>query len=153
LRSRAPFAPEHPDVFAAERSRSFLREYLAYASETGSAVLFELLVDGEVVASRIAFVLGDSLYLYFSGYHPRMSRYSVMTTCTMEAIKWAIKTGFKTINLSTGRDQSKLRWRPTEVPLIEVDLVASSWRGPVLHQFSRTVKKIRDRGLACARFG
>jgi CelD/BcsL family acetyltransferase involved in cellulose biosynthesis len=141
LRARAPFAPEHPDVFAAERSRSFLREYLAYASETGSAVLFELLVDGEVVASRIAFVLGDSLYLYFSGYHPGMSRYSVMTTCTVEAIKWAIKKGFKTINLSTGRDQSKLRWRPTEVPLIEVDLVASSWRGPVLHQFSRTVKK------------
>jgi hypothetical protein len=51
------------------------------ASEVGSAKLFELLVEGEVVASRIGFVLGDNLYLYFSGYHPRMSRYSVMTTC------------------------------------------------------------------------
>jgi CelD/BcsL family acetyltransferase involved in cellulose biosynthesis len=93
------------------------------------------------VASRIGFVLDDSLYLYFSGYHPRMSGYSVMTTCTAEAIKWAIEKGLKTINLSTGNDQSKARWRPTEVPLIEAQWVSPSWRGKVLHQFSRTVKK------------
>jgi CelD/BcsL family acetyltransferase involved in cellulose biosynthesis len=99
------------------------------------------LVDGEVVASRIGFVLDDSLYLYFSGYLPKMSRYSVMTTCTVEAIKWAIAKGFQTINLSTGRDQSKLRWRPTEVSLIEAQVVSPSWRGAVFHQFNYAVKQ------------
>jgi len=141
LRAQAPLTPKHPDVFASRAARSFLREYLALASEAGSAKVFELLVEGEVVASRIGFVLDDSLYLYFSGYHTRMSKYSVMTTCTAEVIKWAIANGFKTINLSTGRDQSKLRWRPTEVPLMEAQLVSPSWRGPAVHRFVRTVKK------------
>jgi CelD/BcsL family acetyltransferase involved in cellulose biosynthesis len=100
------------------------------------------LVEGQVVASRIGFALNDSLYLYFSGYHPRMSKYSVMTTCTAEAIKWAIQKGFKTINLSPGRDQSKLRWRPTEVPLIEAQWQSPSWRGPALHRISRTIKEV-----------
>jgi CelD/BcsL family acetyltransferase involved in cellulose biosynthesis len=141
LRAQAPITPKHADVFPPGPSRSFLREYLVRASEAGSAKLFELLVEGEVVASRIGFVLDDSVYLYFSGYHPRMRGYSVMTTCTAEAIKWAIEKGLKTINLSTGRDQSKLRWRPTEVPLIEAQWTSPSWRGRALHQFSRTVKK------------
>jgi len=140
-RAQAPIATKHPDVFVTERSRSFLREYLARASEAGLAKVFELLVDGEVVASRIGFVLDDSLYLYFSGYLPKMSRYSVMTTCTVEAIKWAIAKGFQTINLSTGRDQSKLRWRPTEVSLIEAQVVSPSWRGAVFHEFNYAVKQ------------
>jgi CelD/BcsL family acetyltransferase involved in cellulose biosynthesis len=142
LRAQAQILPKHPDVFASWASRSFLCDYLALASEAGSAKLFELLVEGEVVASRIGFVLDDSLYLYFSGYHPRMSKYSVMTTCTVEAIMWAIANGFKTINLSTGRDQSKLRWRPTEVPLIEAQWISPSWRGPALHRLERTVKRV-----------
>jgi hypothetical protein len=67
-----------------------------------------------------------------------------------EAIKWAIEKGLKTINLSTGRDQSKLRWRPTEVPLIEAQWVAPSWRGAVLHGFSRSIKKRVREGAAFA---
>ena len=141
LRAQAPFTPKHSDVFASAPARNFLREYMVGASGVGSAMLFELLVEGEVVASRIGFVLDDSLYLYFSGYRPTMARYSVMTTCTVEAIKWAIEKGVKTINLSVGRDQSKLRWRPTEVPLVESRWVSPSWRGSALHQFSHAVKK------------
>jgi CelD/BcsL family acetyltransferase involved in cellulose biosynthesis len=142
LRAHAPFTPKHADVFATGRSRSFLREFLARDSESGSTRLFELLVEGEVVASRIGFALNDSLYLYFSGYHPRMSKYSVMTTCTVEAIKWAMAKGFKTINLSQGRDHSKLRWRPIEVPLITAHWISPSWRGPALHGISRAVKGV-----------
>jgi CelD/BcsL family acetyltransferase involved in cellulose biosynthesis len=150
LRARAPITPRHADVFAARPSRSFLREYLMRASETGSAKLFELLVEGKVVASRIGFVLNDNLYLYYSGYHPAMSGYSVMTTCVAETIKWAIENGLKTINLSTGRDQSKLRWRPIEVPLVEVQWVAPSWRGAALHGLNRSIKKRTTEDAALA---
>jgi hypothetical protein len=141
LRAQAPITPKHADVFAAGPSRSFLLEYMTRSSASGSAKLFELLVEGEVVASRIGFVLNDNLYLYYSGYRPTMGRYSVMTTCLAEAIKWAIENGLKTINLSTGRDQSKLRWRPIEVPLMEVQWVAPSWRGAALHGLSRSIRK------------
>jgi CelD/BcsL family acetyltransferase involved in cellulose biosynthesis len=118
-----------------------LREYLNQVSETGSAKVFELLVEGHVVASRIGVVLGDHLYLYFSGFDPRMSRYSVMTTCKVEAIKWAIGQGIRTINLSTGRDRSKLRWRPAEVTLMEAHWLSSSWRGRMSHGFLHAIKK------------
>ena len=50
LRAQSTIKPEHADVFALGLSRSFLREYLARASEEGSVKLFELLVEGEVVA-------------------------------------------------------------------------------------------------------
>jgi CelD/BcsL family acetyltransferase involved in cellulose biosynthesis len=141
LRAQAPITPKHADVFARGPARRFLREYSSRASEVGSAKLFELLVEGQVVATRIGFVLGDQLYLYFSGYHPKMSRYSVMTTCTVEAIKWAISQGIRTINLSTGRDRSKLRWRPTEVSLMEGQWLSPSWRGRMSHGFIHAVKK------------
>jgi CelD/BcsL family acetyltransferase involved in cellulose biosynthesis len=116
----------------------------------GSAKLFELLVEGQVVASRIGFVLGDELYLYFSGYHPRMSSYSVMTTCNVEAIKWAISQGIRTINLSTGRDRSKLRWRPMEVSLMEAHWLSPSLRARMSHRFVHTLKKGVRRTAALA---
>jgi CelD/BcsL family acetyltransferase involved in cellulose biosynthesis len=141
LRAQAPITPNHADVFAPGPARRFLREYLNRVSEAGSAKLFELLVEGQVVASRIGLVLGDHLYLYFSGYHPRMSKYSVMTTCNVEAIKWAISQGIRTINLSTGRDQSKLRWRPIEVSLMEAQWLSPSWRGRMSHRFIHAMKK------------
>jgi CelD/BcsL family acetyltransferase involved in cellulose biosynthesis len=141
LRARAPSTPSHADVFAPLAARKFVLEYMSCASRLGSARLFELLVEGQVVASRIGFVLGDHLYLYFSGYHPKMSKYSVMTTCKVEAIKWAIQQGIRKINLSTGRDQSKLRWRPMEVSLMEAQWLSPSWRGRASHRFVHAMKK------------
>jgi CelD/BcsL family acetyltransferase involved in cellulose biosynthesis len=140
LRAQAPITPKHADVFAPGPVRGFLREYLDHVSEIGSAKVFELLIEGHVVASRIGFVLSDNLYFYFSGYDPRMSRYSVMTTCKVEAIKWAINQGIRTVNLSTGRDRSKLRWRPTELSLMEAQWLSPSWRGRMSHGFIHVMK-------------
>ncbi|HYC10647.1 MAG TPA: hypothetical protein VEC10_13485, partial [Steroidobacteraceae bacterium] len=40
------------------------------------------------------------------------ARYSVMTTTIVEAFKYAIANGLKTVNLSLNTERSKLRWRP-----------------------------------------
>jgi hypothetical protein len=56
--------------------------------------------------------VGDSIYLYYSGFDPTWARHSVMTTTVAETFKYAIEHGFRTVNLSIGREQSKLRWRP-----------------------------------------
>jgi hypothetical protein len=69
-----------------------------------------------VVATRIGFVVGRSLYLYYSGFDPRWSKYSVMTTTVVEAIKYAIGEGLNALNLSPGTDVSKTRGSPREVP-------------------------------------
>jgi len=62
--------------------------------------VFQLAIAGDVVALRIGFVIGGSLYLYYSGFDPRWSKYSVMTTTVVEAVKYAIGQGLTAINLS-----------------------------------------------------
>ena len=105
----------HGDWFEPAVARTFLHEAAQSLARTGQALVFELVVRGKVVATRVGFLLGSSLYLYYSGYSSEWAKYSVMTTCTAEAIQWAIRQGLKTVNLSFGRDVSKTRWAPREV--------------------------------------
>ena len=74
---------------------------------------------------RIGLISGDSVYFYYSGYDTAYSKYSVMTTTVAEGIKHCIESGFKTINLSTGRDVSKERWSPEETLYLEAELSGS----------------------------
>jgi CelD/BcsL family acetyltransferase involved in cellulose biosynthesis len=77
--------------------------------------IFQLRIASKIVATRIGFVVGDSLYLYYSGFDPQWARYSVMTTTVAEAIKYAIAQGLTTVNLSPAKDVSKTRWGPREI--------------------------------------
>ena len=105
----------HPNKFAASHERAFLAAVLADATDKDQLKFFELQIGSRVVASRITFRLGPVLYLYFAGYEPKWRSYSVMTILMAEIIKWAIDNGVRQVNLSTGTDQSKLRWKPTEI--------------------------------------
>ena len=103
---------EHGDVFEDPASRGFLLDVCERLAQRDAVRIFELRIGGAVVASRIGFALGSTLYLYFSGYDPAWARYSVMTTTVAEAIRYAIAEGFALAPLSPGTDESKLRWRP-----------------------------------------
>ena len=106
---------DHNDVFAAPSSRAFLVDACQEFAADGVLRIFRLHVSGKLVATRIGFLLSDCLYLYYSGFDPDFSRYAVMTTAVAEAIKYAIAQGVKSVNLSTGRDVWKQRWRPDEI--------------------------------------
>jgi CelD/BcsL family acetyltransferase involved in cellulose biosynthesis len=105
----------HPNRFASPISRDFLYEVCERLAKSGALRLFRLNIGSQSVAMRIAFAVGDSLYLYYSGFDPAWARYGVMTTTVAEAIKYAISHGFKTINLSPTREVSKTRWGPREL--------------------------------------
>jgi CelD/BcsL family acetyltransferase involved in cellulose biosynthesis len=105
----------HPNRFASQVCREFLYEVCERLARRGVVRLFQLKVGSQVVAMRIGFVVGGSLYLYYSGFDPAWSRYSVMTTTVAEAIKYAIAQGLKTVNLSPAKDLSKERWSPRQV--------------------------------------
>jgi CelD/BcsL family acetyltransferase involved in cellulose biosynthesis len=107
----------HRNHFAKPQSRLFLQEVCAKLSARGMMRVFQLVIRGEVVALRIGFVIGDSLYLYYSGFDARWSKYSVMTTTVVEAVKYAIGQRLTTINLSPSRDIAKTRWGPREIAL------------------------------------
>ena len=95
-------------------------------SVRGQARVFRLRVGGSLVATRVAFVMGGTLYLYFSGYEREFGKYSVMTTLLAEVIQRAFREGLGSMNLSTGNDVSKTRWAPRE--WIECDGVMVSPR-------------------------
>jgi hypothetical protein len=105
----------HPNKFVKPHARAFMVEYLRKISEIGQLKIFELEVSGKVVASRLTFMVESCLYLYFAGYDPIWKKYSIMTILMSEIIKWTIENDVSHINLSTGNDQSKLRWRPHEI--------------------------------------
>jgi CelD/BcsL family acetyltransferase involved in cellulose biosynthesis len=115
MRANAPHNVIHPDRFANQICRDFLYAVCDRLAARGAVRLFALKIGAQIVAMRLGFLIGDSLYLYFSGYDPLWARYSVMTTTIAEAIKYAIARGIKTVNLSTNREISKMRWGPRQV--------------------------------------
>jgi CelD/BcsL family acetyltransferase involved in cellulose biosynthesis len=127
-RARAMTGAPHMDVFGVPRDRAFLLDYSQQMAARGQLRVFQLAIGGAVIATRVGFLLGDEVYLYYSGYDVRWAKYSVMTTLVAEAIKWAIGQGLRSVSLSTGRDVSKLRWGPKEAiyrPTLEL---SPGWR-------------------------
>ena len=115
MRANAKDKVIHPDRFASRISRDFLYAICDQLAARRAVRLFALKIGAQIVAMRLGFVVGDSLYLYYSGYDPRWARYSVMTTTVAEAIKHAIERGIKTVNFSPGREVSKMRWGPRQI--------------------------------------
>jgi hypothetical protein len=112
-RSLAANLPPHANVFTRQPARDFLLEYAQRMAERYQLRIFQLVIGGEVVATRVGFVLGNELYLYYSGYRVAWAQHSVMTTVVAESIKWAIQTG-------TGRCRSVDRPGPVEAA-VETD--------------------------------
>lgn len=115
MRANLTHTRVHPDRFASRICREFLYAICDRLAARGAVRLFALKIGAQIVAMRLGFVVGDSLYLYYSGYDPLWARYSVMTTTVAEALKYAIACGIKTVNLSLTREISKTRWGPRQV--------------------------------------
>lgn len=131
-RSGASNLVKHEDVFAIPQARKLLLQLASMPDGEPSLRVFQLLIAGEVVATRLAFVLGDELYLYFSGYDPAWAAYSVMTTTVAESLKWAIDNRFKLVNLSPGTDVSKTRWGAESVTTCSGVLRSHTPRGRLM---------------------
>jgi CelD/BcsL family acetyltransferase involved in cellulose biosynthesis len=118
----------HENKFERSRPRAFLADYLNGVAERGELRIFELEIGGNVVASRLAFLLGSDMWMHLSGYNPAWKNYGVMTVLTTEMVKWAFAQGVDRINLSTGRDQSKTGWRPREILFANAVQISPTWR-------------------------
>jgi CelD/BcsL family acetyltransferase involved in cellulose biosynthesis len=112
MRAQMTNGARHPNLFATAHLQGFLHDLCGRFAARDAVRVFQLRIGGEIVASRVAFVLRDTIYLYYSGFDPSWARYSVMTTTFAEALKYAIANEFRVVNLSVGAEQSKLRWNP-----------------------------------------
>jgi CelD/BcsL family acetyltransferase involved in cellulose biosynthesis len=131
----------HRDAFATERSRAFLVAVCHRFAARGRLRIFQLCINDIVVATRIGFACADTLYLYFSGFDPAYAQYSVMTTLLNEIIKRCIDAGLAQVNLSTGRDEAKLRWRPREILYRDVLITSPTLRGKAARDLARFAKR------------
>jgi CelD/BcsL family acetyltransferase involved in cellulose biosynthesis len=140
----------HSDVFDSPQARAFLLEVCQRLAERGLARVFRLWVDGRLVSTRIGFEMGDTLYLYYSGWDPAYSQYSVMTTLVSEVIQQAIQGGLKYVHLSTGNDVSKTRWGADEVEYINGVQFSTRRSARVIHFVYETAMEFGKRKIARA---
>jgi len=131
---------KHKDFFIASKARRFLIDVCGRFAERGMVRVFMLRVGSDIVAARIGFVLGKSLYLYYSGYDPAFGKYSVMTTVVAEALRSAISENLTAVNLSMGRDLSKTRWRPNETLYREALQISPSSRSKLTLSAYRNIR-------------
>jgi CelD/BcsL family acetyltransferase involved in cellulose biosynthesis len=150
-RSQREDTVRHGNVFGGPRRRDFLLDVCTRFAEVDRLRIFQLKIAGAVVATRIGLCCHDSLYLYYSGFDSEYSRYSIMTTTVAEALQFAIREGFKTVNLSTGNDVSKLRWGPDEHIYRELLLVSPSLRGAIAHESYSLVRRGFEAAFSDAR--
>jgi hypothetical protein len=141
-RSDAPDMVYHGRRFVRPHERAFLVEYLEGMAERGQLRIFELQINGKTVASRITFLLGSDLYMYYSGYDPSWRKYSIMTLLVEEIIKWAIVNRLQRVNLSTGKDQSKLRWKPREIIHTDCVQISRTLRGRLAFRGFRAYERL-----------
>ena len=150
-RADVPGAMRHADMFGGDSKRNFLIELCETLAPQRADRIFTVKIGGNIVAMRIGFIVGDTLYLYYSGYDPAWSNYSVMTTVVAESIKWAIAEGLRTVNLSTGNDVSKTRWRPAEISYREAIQISPSLSAQAAHALYRSIHLaggVLDSGLS-----
>jgi CelD/BcsL family acetyltransferase involved in cellulose biosynthesis len=144
-RADATDTVRHNDVFGRQSARTFVADAIRLFGQAKRARLFAMEIGGAIIAMRLAFVCHDCLYMYYSGYDTDWGKYSVMTSVTAEAIQYAIASGLQRVNLSTGADQSKLRWRPEEVVTQTLVFEKQTIRARVAHQAVKTGKSMREK--------
>lgn len=153
MRSLATNTIVHGDVFRKANDRAFLTEYAQGLAQRGELRVFQLLISGNVVATRLGFQCKDQIYLYYSGYDPKWAKYSVMTTLVVEAIKWSIEQRLAILHLSTGTDVSKLRWGPTATRYVALTEIPGNWRANLAfdtYQRIQTLMRKREQARPAA---
>jgi CelD/BcsL family acetyltransferase involved in cellulose biosynthesis len=133
MRASAENGVVHANRFESETARYFLHEVCHRLAVRNVTRIVMLRIEGKVVAARIGFVVGNGLYLYYSGFDPAWGKYSVMTTTVAEAIKYAIDLGLATVNLSPGTDVSKTRWGARVIPVEGAVQLRPTWRSQLAY--------------------
>jgi CelD/BcsL family acetyltransferase involved in cellulose biosynthesis len=140
MRANSDAAIRHRDVYESPAAKRFLVDVCERFGDRNAFRLFRIRIAGSVVAVRLAFIVGDSLYMYYSGYDPQYGKYSIMTTVVAEVLKYAIAQGFRTVNLSSGNDVSKTRWHPDETTYSDWLVVSPSLRGRAIYEGTRRTR-------------
>jgi CelD/BcsL family acetyltransferase involved in cellulose biosynthesis len=100
----------HKDYLERSDHRAFLDDVAPRLAARGEMKVGLLEVRGEVVATQMWLEKSKTMFLYYSGYLPEWSRYSVAMVTTSEILKHGIARGLDRVEFLRGTGQFKTRW-------------------------------------------
>lgn len=103
-----------PGVLGGKRTQAFHRDVAARFLEQGWLRLHLLFLDGEIRSALYCFVVGGRTLYYLGGFAPELSKYSLGTLLTAQAIRQAIAEGHTEFDFLRGNEAYKYRWLPEE---------------------------------------
>lgn len=101
---------QHPDAYADARNRALLQAVVPELAAQGRASIFELVLDGEVVAAQLVLHSNGTSYVHSSGFKTEVWDFGPVTLLHGELVRHAIARGDTLVNFSPGPNVSKLRW-------------------------------------------
>lgn len=109
-RARSEVGRPHRDYFSYPDRRAFITAVAPLLAERSELRIGLLKICGETVAAQLWLERRATVFLYYSGFDPAWSKYSVAMVATAEALKWAIASGLTRVEFLRGADQFKRRW-------------------------------------------
>ena len=109
-RAAAPTAIRHLDYLKPANRRAFLTEVATALAGREEAKIGLVSVDGGMAAAQMWLERAGVIYLYYSGFDPAWSRYSVAMICTSEIFQDAIRRGVQRVEFLRGANPWKTRW-------------------------------------------
>lgn len=100
----------HLDYLERPDFRAFLQEVTEALVPAEQIRLGRLEIGGEVIAVQMWLEQAGIAYLYYSGFEPALSKYSVAMITSAEIIKNCIGRGVGTVDFLRGTGQFKQRW-------------------------------------------
>lgn len=141
-RANSGAAVAHEDRFRFEDRRSFLQEVGPLLAGRGGLKVGLLEVDGRVVAAQIWLETGRTMFIYYSGFDPAWSHFSVQLVATIESLKDGMSRGINSVEFLRGGGHAKERWETSKRLRVNVTLA----RRPAIARWFLRVPRVQ-RGL------
>jgi len=100
----------HKDYLERADHRAFLDEVAPILAARGEMKVALLEVRGQVIAGQVWLESDRTIFLYYSGYLPEWSRFSVAMITTSEILKYGIARGKDRVEFLRGTGHFKTRW-------------------------------------------
>lgn len=144
----------HRDKFACSDRRSFLREVAPLLADLGHLKVGLLEIDDVIAAAQITLEMGDTMFIYYTGYDPAWSNFSVQLVATLECLKQGIERGVKRVEFLRGGvqrdDQRNERWDTAKRVRVNVTLARRPAMASLLLRIPRLRRGLRLRGTTAS---
>jgi hypothetical protein len=151
-RANAASGIAHRDKFARRDRRSFLLDVGPLLANLGQLKVGLLEVDDTVVAAQIWLEMRDTMFLYYTGYDPAWSKFSVQLVATLECLKEGMARGIRHVEFlrggAQGTDQRNERWETSHRVRVNLTLAHRPRVPRLLLRLPRVQRGLRLRGTS-----